>query len=63
MSIQGSASGNQMLQGRINRLSTLVVNAYDIAVKNGFEGTEQEWLASLHGDAGVYIKSVEITEV
>ncbi len=29
-----------------------VVNAYDIAVKNGFEGTEQEWLASLKGSSG-----------
>ena len=27
-------------------------SAYDIAVKNGFEGTEQEWLESLKGDAG-----------
>ena len=24
-------------------------SAYDIAVKNGFIGTEQEWLASLQG--------------
>lgn len=27
-------------------------SAYDIAVKNGFEGTEQEWLDSLIGPAG-----------
>lgn len=33
--------------GRINRLSMLVVSAYDIALKHGFEGTEEEWLASL----------------
>ena len=26
--------------------------AYDVAVKNGFEGTEEEWLASLKGDPG-----------
>ena len=24
-----------------------IINAYDIAVKNGFTGTEQEWLSSL----------------
>ena len=30
-----------------------VVNAYDIAVKNGFKGTEAEWLASLHGTDGM----------
>ncbi len=29
-----------------------VVNAYDIAVKNGFVGTEKEWLESLHGADG-----------
>ncbi len=27
-------------------------SAYDIAVKNGFEGSETEWLASLHGAKG-----------
>ncbi len=29
-----------------------VVNAYDIAVQNGFDGTEEEWLASLKGNSG-----------
>ncbi len=28
------------------------VNAYDIAVQNGFTGTEEEWLLSLHGANG-----------
>jgi len=28
------------------------LSAYDIAVKNGFKGTEKEWLASLHGEDG-----------
>lgn len=27
-------------------------SAYEIAVQNGFEGTEQEWLRSLHGTDG-----------
>jgi hypothetical protein len=27
-------------------------SAYDIAVSNGFEGTEEEWLLSLKGDPG-----------
>lgn len=27
-------------------------SAYEIAVNNGFEGTEEEWLASLKGDTG-----------
>lgn len=36
--------------GRINRLSVLCIDAYGVAVKNGFEGTVEEWLASLRGD-------------
>ncbi len=28
------------------------ISAYDIAVENGFQGTEAEWLASLHGANG-----------
>ena len=28
------------------------LSAYDIAVKNGFSGTEQEWLESLIGERG-----------
>ena len=36
--------------GRINRLSVLCIDAYGVAVKNGFEGTVDEWLASLKGD-------------
>lgn len=27
-------------------------SAYEVAVRNGFEGTEAEWLASLHASAG-----------
>ena len=33
-------------------LSGEVINAYDIAVKNGFTGTEKEWLLSLNGKDG-----------
>ena len=39
-------------QGRINRLSVLCIDAYGVAVKNGFVGTVEEWLASLKGDKG-----------
>ena len=28
------------------------ISAYDLAVKNGYQGTEQEWLESLHGSDG-----------
>lgn len=27
-------------------------SAYEVAVQNGFVGTEQEWLASLKGETG-----------
>lgn len=29
-------------------------NNYELAIQNGFEGTEEEWLASLKGDAFTY---------
>ena len=29
-------------------------SAYQVALNNGFEGTEQEWLESLKGEAGSY---------
>lgn len=37
-------AGNARLQGD---------SAYEIALKNGFEGTEEEWLASLGGGSGL----------
>ena len=46
MSLTGNAT-NKVLRGRINRLDTLCISAYAIAVQNGFNGTEEEWLASL----------------
>lgn len=27
-------------------------SAYEVAVQNGYEGTEQQWLASLKGETG-----------
>ena len=36
-------------------------SAYDIAVKNGFKGTEAEWLASLNGANGKDGKDSDIT--
>ena len=39
-------------QGRINRLSVLCIDAYGVAVKNGFKGTVEEWLESLKGAKG-----------
>lgn len=40
-----------------------IINAYDIAVKNGFTGTEQEWLSSLKGANGDHGEDLDINEV
>lgn len=45
-------------QGRINRLSVLCIDAYGVAVKNGFEGTVDEWLDSLHATDEQVAKAV-----
>lgn len=47
MSLKGSAQPGQKIVGRINAVEVLVISAYGIAVKNGFKGTEEEWLKSL----------------
>lgn len=43
---------NKNLKGKINEIHKYHTDAYMIAVKNGFEGTEAEWLASLKGTDG-----------
>lgn len=48
MNLKGSAQPGQKLVGRINTCDILTITAYGIAVKNGFKGTEEEWLASLN---------------
>ena len=52
MSLQGKASANDVIRGRLKLVDTLVLSAYAVAVKNGFQGTEEEWLESLKGDKG-----------
>lgn len=38
-------------------------SAYEVAVRNGFEGTEEEWLASLHGkDANIDDMTVSVDD-
>ena len=52
MSLKGKAEG-KVLRGKINRLEELKgYSAYEVAVLNGFSGTEEEWLASLKGEQG-----------
>lgn len=49
MSLKGTNTATNLLRGSINSLKTLTLSAYAIAVKNGYEGTEEEWLRSLSG--------------
>ena len=51
MSLEGKAA-TKTLRGKINSLDVLVIDAYGVAVRNGFKGTEKEWLASLKGEKG-----------
>lgn len=50
MSVLGNAVAGQNLKGRINAVDILTISAYGIAVKNGFKGTEEEWLKSLEAN-------------
>lgn len=44
--------------GRLNRLSVLTIDAYGVAVKNGFKGTVEEWLDSLKASDEQVAKAV-----
>ena len=49
----GKINSKQKLKGKIFIPDFINgASAYEIAVANGFEGTEQEWLESLKGDVG-----------
>ena len=41
----------QALDARMREFMAAVTSAYDIAVKYGYEGTEEEWIAELQGNA------------
>ena len=62
MSLEGFIS-SQKVVGKINALDTLTITAYGVAVKNGFQGTEEEWLESLKGQsAQVYVGSGDMPD-
>ena len=53
MSWMGETKVKEALIGSIHLLKRIPgYSAYEIAVKNGFVGTEKEWLASLKGEKG-----------
>lgn len=41
---------NKTIKGKISGLDVYHVDAYAVALRSGFEGTEAEWLASLKGN-------------
>lgn len=47
MSVTGNVKASAVIRGRIHTLDVLTISAYGIAVRNGFKGTEVEWLKSL----------------
>lgn len=49
MSLKGNAKAGYVLRGKVSAIDTILLSAYAIAVHNGFEGTEEEWLESLEG--------------
>lgn len=53
MSLTGNAESGYKLRGKLRGLKTIHGHsAYEVAVINGFSGTEEEWLASMKGDPG-----------
>lgn len=44
-------AGNKALQARLGGKNT-GLSAYEVAVKNGYEGSETDWLESLKGEDG-----------
>lgn len=63
MSTKGKAESYVELRGSLSMPDMITgKSAYEIAVMCGFEGTEKEWIESLHGgpkgDAGVGIKDI-----
>ena len=52
MKINGITVGTTMNPKKIEDKVKFGKSAYDLAVKNGFKGTEKEWLESLKGPHG-----------
>ena len=63
--LDGELSLSNVLDGQggaYNRYDWRGYSAYEIAVQHGYTGTEEEWLASLHGADGTDGDDYVITE-
>jgi phage-related protein len=53
MSLNGMTNVKEQIVGSIHKVNQIPgYSAYEVAVRNGFNGTEAEWLASLKGEKG-----------
>lgn len=50
--LEGDTSAVGEIKGKVSTPTVIYTDAYTIAVKNGFDGTVEEWLASLKGEKG-----------
>ena len=63
MSLKGKTAAEGLLRGKINGLETIKgYSAYEIALINGFEGTEEEWLESLRGSDALHSVRAKIVD-
>lgn len=61
--LNGTVATVESISGTLNAASGYDgKSAYEVAVKNGFEGAEAEWLESLKGNSGVYVGSGDMPE-
>ena len=52
MSLNGRLYSDKEIRGRISGVNVIHTDAYEIALRNGFEGTVEEWLESMRGEPG-----------
>ena len=52
MSLEGNLAASAELKGKLSKLNAVLFDAYAVAVRNGFEGTEEEWLKTIKGEKG-----------
>lgn len=65
MSTKGSATATNVIRGAIGTPKFVRgASAYEVAVRNGYEGTEEEWVESLKPRKGVdYFTEEDIQQI
>lgn len=58
--LQGLLNAEKNLMGEASKLDVLIIDTYNIAVKNGYKGTVEDWLAQLNYAKTIY--SCELTD-